>query len=49
MLPQQAQAEKLTLLLAEDSTGYFGVHLDQRVQSKPYQARVMGSLTWFLM
>eukprot|EP00964_Phaeocystis_antarctica_P165047 scaffold144309_cov121-Phaeocystis_antarctica.AAC.1 len=36
---QQAQAEDLTLLVAENKTGYFGVHLDQR-QPKPYQARV---------
>ena len=26
---QQAQAEKLTLLVAESKTGYFGVHLDR--------------------
>jgi endogenous inhibitor of DNA gyrase (YacG/DUF329 family) len=32
---QQAQAEKLTLLVAENKSGYFGVYLD-----KPYQARV---------
>ena len=37
---QQAQAEELTLHLAENSTGYFGVNLDQRNQRKPYQARV---------
>eukprot|EP00964_Phaeocystis_antarctica_P097918 scaffold63991_cov59-Phaeocystis_antarctica.AAC.2 len=36
---QQAQAEDLTLLVAENKTGYFGVHLDKR-QPKPYQARV---------
>ena len=37
---QQAQAKKLTLLVAENSTGYFGVHLNKHGQSKPYQARV---------
>jgi len=37
---QQAQAEKLTLLVAENSTGYFGVHLAKPSQPKPYQARV---------
>eukprot|EP00964_Phaeocystis_antarctica_P138004 scaffold102637_cov47-Phaeocystis_antarctica.AAC.2 len=36
---QQAQAERLTLLVADSKTGYFGVnHLAGR--SKPYQARV---------
>jgi hypothetical protein len=37
---QQAQAEKLTLLVAENTTGYFGVNLDRRGLPKPYQARV---------
>jgi hypothetical protein len=37
---QQAQAEKLTLLVAENKTGYFGVHLNKPGQPKPYQARV---------
>ena len=38
---QQAQAEKLTLLVAEiNSTGYFGVHLNNPGHPKPYQARV---------
>ena len=37
---QQAQAEKLTLLVAENTTGYFGVRLDKPGLSKPYQARV---------
>ena len=42
---QQAQAEGLTLLrqrvLADDTTGYFGVSLNQPGhQPKPYQARV---------
>ena len=38
---QQAQAEKLTLLLvAENTTGYFGVHLNNPGKPKPYKARV---------
>ena len=37
---QQAQAEKLTLLVAENKTGYFGVRLDQPGRSKPYAAQV---------
>ena len=39
---QQAQAERLTLLKAENKTGYFGVSLDQRQQakSKPYKAQL---------
>jgi len=37
--PQQAQAEKLVLLVAENKAGYFGVTLKPG-QSKPYQARV---------
>ena len=37
---QQAQAEKLTLLVADNSSGYFGVHLHKPGQPKPYQARV---------
>ena len=37
----QAEAEGLTLLEAENSTGYFGVsHYPQFSKSKPYQARV---------
>jgi hypothetical protein len=36
----RAQAEKLTLLVAECSTGYFGVHLHKPGQPKPYQAQV---------
>eukprot|EP00964_Phaeocystis_antarctica_P044929 scaffold25824_cov58-Phaeocystis_antarctica.AAC.4 len=35
---QQAQAEKLTLLLADNSTGYYGVS-HRPGQPKPYQAR----------
>ena len=38
---QQAQAEGLTLLVAKNKAGYFGVNLDDRPgQTKPYQARV---------
>ena len=37
---QQAQAEKLTLLVAESKTGYSGVHLSKPGKPKPYQAQV---------
>eukprot|EP00964_Phaeocystis_antarctica_P124042 scaffold87722_cov54-Phaeocystis_antarctica.AAC.2 len=37
---QQAQAEGLTLLVAESKTGYFGVCLIHPGQPKPYLARV---------
>ena len=37
---QQAQAEKLTLLVAETKTGYFGVILDKRGKLRPFHARV---------
>ena len=37
---QQAQAERLTLLVAENKTGYFRVHLGKPGQPKPYQAQV---------
>ena len=37
---QQAQAEGLTLLVAENKAGYFGVKLAKPGQPKPYQARV---------
>ena len=36
----QAQAEELTLLVAENSTGYFGVRVVKPSLPKPYQARV---------
>ena len=36
---QQAQAEKLTLLVAETRSGYFGVAYRSN-PNKPYQARV---------
>ena len=34
------EAEKLTLLVADNKAGYFGVSLDKPGQPKPYQARV---------
>jgi hypothetical protein len=37
---QQAQAEKLTLLVADNKSGYFNVHLSKPGQPKPYQAQV---------
>ena len=38
---QQAQAEGLTLTVAESKTGYFGVRFDKRSgRSKPYQVQV---------
>jgi hypothetical protein len=37
---QQAQAEGLTLLKADNKTGYFGVHLVHPGKPKPYQAQV---------
>jgi predicted secreted protein len=46
---QQAHAEKLTLLAADNKAGYFGVHLAKPGQSKPYQAGVWrGGKTVFL-
>ena len=39
MRSEEAEAE-LTLLVAKNKTGYFGVHLNQPGQPKPYQARV---------
>ena len=36
---QQAQAEKLTLLVADNKTGFFGVHLDKPGRPKPYEAQ----------
>ena len=35
-----AQAEGLTLLVADNKAGYFGVYLNNPGQPKPYQARV---------
>ena len=41
---QQAQAERLTLRVAENKTGYFGVtHQPDKPLSKPYQAQVRRS------
>ena len=41
MWRQQAEAEGLALLKAENSTGYYGVQYNaQACKSKPYQARV---------
>ena len=37
---QQAEAEGLTLLVADNKAGYFGVKLDQPGRSKPYQAQL---------
>jgi hypothetical protein len=37
---QQAQAEGLTLLVADNKAGYFGVHLPTPGGFKPYQAQV---------
>ncbi len=37
---QQAQAERLPLLRAENKAGYFGVVLNKPGQPKPYQAKV---------
>ena len=37
---QQAQAEELTLLVADNKAGYFGVCLAKPGNPKPYQARV---------
>eukprot|EP00964_Phaeocystis_antarctica_P011119 scaffold6115_cov57-Phaeocystis_antarctica.AAC.4 len=40
---QQAQAEELTLRVADNETGYFGVYHNNPGQPKPYQARVRRS------
>eukprot|EP00964_Phaeocystis_antarctica_P041237 scaffold23583_cov54-Phaeocystis_antarctica.AAC.1 len=37
---QQAQAEGLALLVAENTTGYFGVSLDKPGKAKPYKTQV---------
>jgi hypothetical protein len=37
---RQAQAEKLTLLGADNKSGYFNVHLGKPGKPKPYQAQV---------
>ena len=40
MWRSQAEAEGLTLLVADNKTGYFGVHLTYPGQPKPYQAQL---------
>ena len=40
MWRSQAEAEGLTLLVADNKTGYFGVHLKNLGKPKPYEARV---------
>ena len=40
MWRQQAEAEGLTLLEADNKTGYFGVYLSYIGTPKPYQAQV---------
>ena len=40
MRSAQARAERLTLLVADSTTGYFGVSLCFSGTPKPYQARV---------
>ena len=40
MWSAQATAERLTLLVADNKTGYFGVHHKNPGRSKPYQAQV---------
>eukprot|EP00964_Phaeocystis_antarctica_P011118 scaffold6115_cov57-Phaeocystis_antarctica.AAC.3 len=37
---QQAQAERLTLLVGANTTGYFGVSLNRPGRPKPYQAKL---------
>eukprot|EP00964_Phaeocystis_antarctica_P141824 scaffold106932_cov64-Phaeocystis_antarctica.AAC.7 len=37
---QQAQAEELTLLVADNKAGYFGVHFNLSCKPKPYKAEV---------
>ena len=40
MWSAQAEAERLTLLVADNKAGYFGVHLNQTSKFKPYEAQV---------
>ena len=40
MWRSQAEAEGLTLLEADNKTGYYGVHLKNPGQPKPYAAQV---------
>ena len=46
MWSAQAEAEGLTLLVADTKTGYFGVTLSNPGKSKPYQARVWRGGKW---
>ena len=43
MWRSQAEAEGLTLLKADNKTGYFGVHLSHPGKPKPYKAQVKRS------
>ena len=40
MWSAQARAERLTLLVADNTTGYFGVYHTKPGHLKPYQAKV---------
>ena len=40
MLQAQAEAEGLTLLVADNKSGYFGVAINKPGQPKPYRAHV---------
>ena len=40
MWRSEAEAEGLTLLKADNTVGYYGVHLDNLNESKPYRAQV---------
>ena len=40
MWRSQAEAEGLTLLKADNKTGYYGVYLSKPGQPKPYRAKV---------
>ena len=47
MWRQQAEAEGLTLLEADNKTGYFGVGLTSPGYTKPYKAQVSrGGKVW---
>ena len=39
-MPGSQEAEGLTLLVAHNKAGYYGVHLKSLGKSKPYEARV---------
>ena len=40
MWRSQAEAQRLTLLKADNTTGYFGVYLKRPGKPKPYRAQV---------